>query len=167
MGLLSTMDPGTIVFRTQSRWALLPLLLLLLPLSHFSHVRLCVTDPVDGSPPGFPIPEVLKARTLEWVAISFSKAWKWKVKSEREVAQSCPTRTPPDAFLTQLGVCHQIPDTEFTFHQTAASLQIPYQIFLYKIFIYFGCTRFWLQHARSSSLARDWTQTPCTGQMES
>ena len=37
-------------------------------------------DPVDGSPPGFPIPGILQARTLEWVAISFSNAWKWKVK---------------------------------------------------------------------------------------
>ena len=37
-------------------------------------------DPVDGSPPGFPVPGILQARTLEWVAISFSNAWKWKVK---------------------------------------------------------------------------------------
>ena len=37
-------------------------------------------NPVDGSPPGSPIPGILQARTLEWVAISFSNAWKWKVK---------------------------------------------------------------------------------------
>ena len=37
-------------------------------------------DPIDGSPPGSPVPEILQGRTLEWVAISFSKAWKWKVK---------------------------------------------------------------------------------------
>ena len=37
-------------------------------------------DPIDGSPTGFPIPGILQARTLEWVAISFSSAWKWKVK---------------------------------------------------------------------------------------
>ena len=37
-------------------------------------------DPIDGSPPGSPIPEILQARTLEWVAISFSSAWKWIVK---------------------------------------------------------------------------------------
>ena len=47
-------------------------------LSHFSHVRLW--DPIDGSPPGSPVPGILQARTLEWVAISFSNAWKWKVK---------------------------------------------------------------------------------------
>ena len=37
-------------------------------------------DPIDGSPPGSPVPGVLQARTLERVAISFSNAWKWKVK---------------------------------------------------------------------------------------
>ena len=37
-------------------------------------------DPRDGSPPGSPIPGILQARTLEWVAISFSNAWKGKVK---------------------------------------------------------------------------------------
>ena len=37
-------------------------------------------DPRDGNPPGSPIPGILQARTLEWVAISFSNAWKWKVK---------------------------------------------------------------------------------------
>ena len=37
-------------------------------------------DPIDGSLPGSPVPGILQARTLEWVAISFSNAWKWKVK---------------------------------------------------------------------------------------
>ena len=37
-------------------------------------------DPIDGSPAGFPVPGILQARTLEWVAIAFSNAWKWKVK---------------------------------------------------------------------------------------
>ena len=52
---------------------MLPLLL-----SHFSRPTLC--DLIDGSPPGSPVPGILQARTLEWVAISFSNAWKWKVK---------------------------------------------------------------------------------------
>ena len=45
--------------------------------------QLCPTlwDPIDGSPPGSPVPGILQARTLEWVAISFSNAWKWKEKS--------------------------------------------------------------------------------------
>ena len=37
-------------------------------------------NPIDSSPLGSPIPGILQARTLEWVAISFSNAWKWKVK---------------------------------------------------------------------------------------
>ena len=37
-------------------------------------------DPTDGSPPGSPVPRILQARTLEWTAISFSSAWKWKLK---------------------------------------------------------------------------------------
>ena len=42
----------------------------------------CLTlcDSIDSSPPGSPIPGTLQGRTLEWVAISFSNAWKWKVK---------------------------------------------------------------------------------------
>ena len=45
-------------------------------------LQLCPTlcDPTDGSPPGSPIPGILQARTLDWVAISFSSTWKWKVK---------------------------------------------------------------------------------------
>ena len=54
------------------------MLLLLLLLSRFSRVRLC--DPRDGSPIGSLVFGILQARTLEWVAISFSNAWKWKVK---------------------------------------------------------------------------------------
>ena len=51
-------------------------------------------DPIDGSPPGSPVPGILQARTLEWVASSFSM----KVKSESEVAQSCPTLRDPVDF---------------------------------------------------------------------
>ena len=45
-------------------------------------LQLCPTlcDPIDGSPPGSPVPGILQERKLEWVAISFSNAWKWKVK---------------------------------------------------------------------------------------
>ena len=45
-------------------------------------LQLCPTlcNPIDGSPPGSPVPGIFRARTLEWIAISFSNAWKWKVK---------------------------------------------------------------------------------------
>ena len=52
-------------------------------------------DPIDGSPPGSPVPGILQARTLEWVDISFFNAWKWKVKNESEVTQSCLTLSYP------------------------------------------------------------------------
>ena len=58
-------------------------------------LQLCPTlcDPTDGSPPGSPIPRILQARTLEWVAISFSNAWKWKVKV-KSLSRVCLFVTP-------------------------------------------------------------------------
>ena len=55
----------------------------------------CLTlcDPIDGSLPGSPIPGSLQARTLEWVAISFSNAWKWKVKV-KSLSRVQPSATP-------------------------------------------------------------------------
>ena len=52
-------------------------------------------NPIDGSTPVSLVPGILQARTLERVAISFSNAWKWKVKNESGVAQSCPTLRDP------------------------------------------------------------------------
>ena len=60
----------------------------LLLLSRFSRVRLC--DPTDGSPPGSSIPGILQARTLEWVAISFSNAC-----MRAKLLQLCPTLCNP------------------------------------------------------------------------
>ena len=53
-----------------------------IPAAAAKSLQLCPTlcDPIDGSPSGSPVPGILQARTLEWVAISFSNAWKWKVK---------------------------------------------------------------------------------------
>ena len=54
-----------------------------LPAAAAKSLQSCQTlcDPIDGSPPGSPVPGILQARTLEWVDISFSSAGKWKVKS--------------------------------------------------------------------------------------
>ena len=51
-------------------------------LCYAKSLQSCLTlcDPIDGSPTGSPVPGILQARTLEWVAISFSNAWKWKEK---------------------------------------------------------------------------------------
>jgi len=58
-------------------------------------LQLCPTlcDPIDGSPPGSPVPGILQARTLEWVAISFSNAWKWKLKV-KSLSRVQPSATP-------------------------------------------------------------------------
>ena len=50
-------------------------------------------DPIDGSPSGSPVPGILQARTLEWVAISFSNAWTWKVKV-KSLSHVRPSVTP-------------------------------------------------------------------------
>ena len=58
-------------------------------------------DPIDGSPPGSPVPGILKARTLEWTAISFSSAWKWKVKVK--------SLSPVQLFATPWTAAYQAP----------------------------------------------------------
>ena len=50
-------------------------------------------DPIDGSPPVSPVPGILQARTLEWVAISFSNVRKWKVKV-KSLSRVRPSATP-------------------------------------------------------------------------
>ena len=58
-------------------------------------------DPIDSSPPGSPVPGILQARTLEWVAISFSNAGKWKVK-EKSLSRV-------QLFMTPWTAAHQAP----------------------------------------------------------
>ena len=65
-------------------------------------------NPRDGSPPGSPVPGILQARTLEWVTISFSNAWKWKVKVKslshvRLLATPC-TATIPQILKVQMSI---------------------------------------------------------------
>ena len=66
-------------------------------------LQLCPTlcDPIDGSPPGSPIPGILQARILEWAAISFSNAWKWKVKVK--------SLSPVQLLATPRTAVHQAP----------------------------------------------------------
>ena len=65
-------------------------------------------NPRDGSPPGSPVPGILQARTLEWVAISFSNEWKWKVKVKSlshvwllETPWTTTYRAPPSMGLSR------------------------------------------------------------------
>ena len=64
-------------------------------------LQLCSTlcDPIDGSPPGSPVPGILQARTLDWVAISFSNAWKWKVKT-KSLSKCSTLHDPMDCSLS-------------------------------------------------------------------
>ena len=64
-------------------------------------LQLCPTlcDPIDSNPPGSPVPGILQARALEWVAISFSNTWKWKVKGKL----LCPVQL----FATPWTAAHQ------------------------------------------------------------
>ena len=64
-------------FSRQEHWSGVPLpSLMLYAAAAAKSLQLCLTlcDPIDGSPPGSPVPGILQARTLEWVAISFSNA---------------------------------------------------------------------------------------------
>ena len=79
--------PLSIAFSRQEYWSRLPFPS---PVSEpaataaAKSLQSCPTlyDPIDGSPTGSPVPGILQARTMEWVAISFSNAWKWKVKGK-------------------------------------------------------------------------------------
>ena len=87
------------------------ILLLLIAAAAAKSLQSCLTlcDPIDGSPPDSPIPGILQARTLEWVAISFSNAWKWegKVKSLSRVrlfatAWTAAHQAPPSMGFSRL-----------------------------------------------------------------
>ena len=69
-------------FSRQEYWSGLPLPSPILYIVKVKSLQSCPTlcNPIDSSPPGSAVPGILQARTLEWVAISFSSAWKWKVK---------------------------------------------------------------------------------------
>ena len=75
-------------------------------------------DPIDGSPPGSPVPGILQARILEWVAISFSSAWKWKVKVK--------SLSHVQFFVTPWTVAYQAPPSmEFSWQEYCSGLPFP------------------------------------------
>ena len=71
--------PPSLGFSRQEHWSGLPFPSTMRE-SEVAQSCLTLRNPMDCSLPGSPIPGILQARTLEWVAISFSNAWKWKVK---------------------------------------------------------------------------------------
>ena len=85
-------------------------------------------DPIDGSPPSSPVPGILQARTLEWIAISFSNAWKWKVKV-KSLSHIWPSATPWMA-------AHQAPPSVgFSRQEYWSGVPLPSPTYIY-IYIY-------------------------------
>ena len=83
-------------------------------------------DPMDSSPPGPLVPGILQARTLEWVAISFSNAWKWKVK----VKSLCRVRL----LATPWPAAHQAPlSMGFSRQEYWSGVPLPSPIRVYSI----------------------------------
>ena len=87
-------------------------------LRYVKSLQSCLTlcDPIDSSPPGSPVPGILQARTLEWVAISFSNACKWKVKVKSlSRVQLCATprtvayQAPPSMGFSRQEYWSQVP----------------------------------------------------------
>ena len=100
-------------------------------------LQLCpaLCDPIDSSPPGSPVPGILQARTLEWVAIYFSNAWTWKVKVK---SLSCVW-----LFRTPWTAAHQAPpSTGFSGQEYWSGchwIRLYYIIYLSYFIIYWNC----------------------------
>ena len=98
--------PPSMGFSRQEYWSGVPLL----PAAAKS-LQSCLTlcDPIDCSPPGVPVSGILQARILEWVAISFSNTWKWKVKV-KSLSRVWPSATPWTAAYRLLHPCFLVPN---------------------------------------------------------
>ena len=72
-------------------------------------------DLTDGSSPSSPIPGILQARTLEWVAISFSNAWKWKVKVKPLSPVRLLARDPCNSNVGAFDIIPEVSETILSF----------------------------------------------------
>ena len=112
--------------------------------------RLTLCNPINGSPPGSPVPGILQARTLEWVAISFSKAWKWKVKV-KSLSHGRLLATPWTA-------AHQAsPSMEFSRqeHWSGVPLPSPYVVVYGKGCVLWHATNLWF-YCRFRTIWKHW-----------
>ena len=87
-------------------------------------------DPIDGSPPGSPVPGILQARTLEWVAISFAIAWTWKVKVKSLRRVRLPS-TPWTAALQAL------PSMGFSWQEYWSGVPLSSPVVLFYVYLNF------------------------------
>ena len=102
--------------------------------SHQSCPTLC--NPIDGSPPGSSVLGIVQARILEWVAISFSNAWKWKVKVK--------SLSRVRLFATPWTIAHQAPlSMGFSRQEYWSGLPLPFLSFPFYCFPLFLCIDRW------------------------
>ena len=90
-------------------------------------------EPIDGSPQGPPVPRILQARKLEWVAISFSNAWKWKVKVKSlshvwllATPWTAAHQAPPSMGFSRQGYWSRVPlpsPVDYRYHAVRGSLE--------------------------------------------
>ena len=124
-------------------------------------------DTIDGSPPGSPVPGILQARTLEWVVISFSNAWKWKwshsVVSDSEWPHGLqPTRLlrPWDFPGKSTGVgCHCL--LHSSFHPPKFRQRICHLIWIYDSIDNFTLKSWFVHSFIGVSLNKCWLRGCC------
>jgi len=97
-------------------------------LCYVKSLQSCPTlcDPIDGSPPGSPVPGILQARTLQWVAISFSSAWNWKVKV-KSLSRVRPSGTPWTA------ACQAPPSMGFSRQEYWSGVPLPSPVWMWEL----------------------------------
>ena len=127
----------------------------------------CLTlcDPIDGSPPGSPVPGILQAGTLEWVAISFSNAWRWKVKVKSlsrvrlfATPWTAAYQAPPSMGFSRREYCSGIPSPSPMRNNKRKSLNSDYNFF----YLYLCFLRFLYRKAIIMSTATTyWTLDTC------
>ena len=115
-------------------------------------------DPKDGSPPGCPVPTILQARTLEWVAISFFNAWKWKVKVE--------SLSRVQLLVTSWTAAYQAPlPMGFSRQEYWSGVPSPLSqksnAPKFGFWASFNSSLQWQSFSRGSSRLTDWTQVSC------
>ena len=136
----------------------------IIPVAAAKSLQSCPTlcDPIDGLPPGSPIPGILQARTLEWVAISFSSAWNWKVKMKS------PSRA--QLLATPWTTTHQAPPSmgfSGQEHWSGVPLPSPNWMLehpnlkpeknpLYKFYIQENILQIWRRDLRHSQINKNW-----------
>ena len=118
-----------------------------------SSLTLC--DPIDGSPPGSPAPGILQARTPEWVAISFSNAWKWKVKVKSlshvqllVTPWTAAYQTPPSMGFSRQECCSGVPlpSHHQNLHARKESCMVYWYHFTLLLPFFLGLSILWIVH---------------------